>query len=343
MAHEVETMAWAHKVPWHGLGVEVGPDTSPADMLVKAGLDWRVEKRELAYLEPEDDEDRRYGDRRHNPVPGHKALVRSSDGKVFDVVSDRWEPVQNADLLEFFRSYCEAGAAEMETAGALKGGEIVWALANLRHGFTLPGGDAVKGYLLMAGRHRSGFATIARVTPVRVVCANTLALAGGFGKAGALEARFHHTSEFDPERAREALGLAHEGVSEFERNARTLMGLRLSREDAVRVLAPIYQPGLVADHPANSRDEIEAGDGLPILADDWEEKANRTVRGIMEAALNGPGADVVGETAWGLLNGVTYYANHKSRGTADSRFASAIAGDSNYRANKVLTSLLALA
>lgn len=338
MSHEVETMAWAHEVPWHGLGVEVAPGTNPEDMMRAAGCDWTVSKRPLAVVTApaEDDEE---GEYEYTRVPGHQALVRDSDGKVFDVVGDRWQPVQNAEVFRFFHDFCASGAATMETAGALRGGEIVWGLANLGHGFTLPGGDAVKGYLALLSRHRSGYATIGRVTPVRVVCANTLAMSGGFGKAGH-EVRYTHVNEFDADRARTEIGLAHEAMDAFTQAAHVLAGINLTKADAARILAPIYQPDLVdAEWAESYAAEISVS---AQLVSDWEDKANRTVRGIIDAALNGPGADVVGGTAWGWLNGATYYANHKARGTADSRFTSALIGDSNAKVNRLASNLLQL-
>lgn len=336
MSHEVESMAWAHEVPWHGLGVQVDPNTSPEEMLAKAQIDWTVSKKPLAVVTAPADEDGDEGEFEYDAVQGHQALVRDSDGKVFDIVSDRWEPVQNADVMRFFRDFCASGAATMETAGALKGGEIVWGLANLGHGFTLPGGDAVRGYVALLSRHRSGYATIARVTPTRIVCANTLAMSGGFGKAGKAEARYNHLSEFSPERAAQEIGLAHDAMTEFEQNARSLLALNMSRDDMARMLAPIYQPGLLVDYD-------DAEPQSRVLAQDWADKANRTVAGIMEAALKSPGGDVVGDTAWGLLNGATYYANHQARGSRDSRFTSALVGDSNTKVNRLMGRLLELA
>jgi len=326
MSHEVETMAWAHQVPWHGLGVKVGPDTTPAEMLVAAGLDWKVEKRPLfTTLQAEggnDDIEFTAGTER---LAGKTALVRQTDGRIFDVVGERWNPVQNAEVLEFFTHFCKDGGATMETAGALKGGQIVWGLANLGNGFILPGGDAVKGYLLLASKHEAGYATIARVTPIRVVCANTFALSGGF--AGDAQVRVPHTRKFNPEDAANAIGLARQGISEFEQNAKLLTKLNISRDDAIRLLAPIYQ----------SKDEPED------IVKNFDDRANRTVKGIIEAALKSPGSDVTGSTAWDLFNGVTYYANHMARGTNDNRFASTLVGQNNVHANKVFGKLLELA
>ena len=77
MAHLVETMAYAGEVPWHGLGVKVPNDLSPEQMLVKAGLDWSVEKvPAFANIAGE------------NVNVGWSALTRSSDNSILDVVSN---------------------------------------------------------------------------------------------------------------------------------------------------------------------------------------------------------------------------------------------------------------
>lgn len=330
MSHEVEirdgiaSMAFAHDVPWHGLGVKVDPNTPPEDMGKAAQIDWGVEKRQLYTWSNPTKEQLESGAilPPMQPIPDRYALTRDTDGKVMSIVTGRWNPVQNSEILATFKKFVDEGGATMETAGALKGGKLVWALANLNHGFTI-NGDPVKGYLLLATMHEPGYATIGRVTPVQVVCANTFAQAGGFdGKA---QLRVPHTREFKAEEAAEQIGLAHQMLSEFERNAKLLTSLNISRDDAINILAPIYQP------------DIEPKE----LISDFE-KANRTVRGIMEAALAGPHKGIA-DTGYGLLSGVTYYANHKARGTKDSRFASALVGDSNAKANKVFRQLVDMA
>lgn len=319
MAHEVETMAFAHATPWHGLGVRVAPDLTPHEMAVAAGIDWAVERRPM-YVCHEVGKETRV-----DQVPGKYALTRVTDGKVFDVVGERWNPVQNADLLATFKKFCDDGGATMETAGSLRGGEIVWGLANLGNGFVLPGGDAVKGFLLMASSHRSGRATVGRVTPTRVVCANTFAMSGGF--TGAAQLRVPHSQEFNPDWAAEQIGIARAGMTEFERNAAVLQRINIRRDDALRLLAPIYQTDTdVAD-----------------VVKDFDGKANRTVKGIMEAALKGAGQREIAGTGWGLFNGATYYANHKAKGSADSRFASTTLGNNNAHLNRLFTGLMQMA
>ena len=333
MSHEVESMAFAHETPWHGLGVRVTPDMSPEDFAVKAGLDWTVEKRPLflgrmnsegvAVPEPDGLLDRKM------------ALTRSTDGRVFDVVGKDWKPVQNSKVFEFFKHFCSEGGATMETAGALKGGLWVWGLANLGTGFKLPNGDAVKGYLLLATAHQAGFATIGKVTPIRVVCANTFAMSGGF--EGEATIRVPHTEHFEPEQAARQMELAREGMAEFEKNARLLQSLNLTRQEATNLLLPIYQPKL---EPEIVHDIMLKPDSSHLPG---------TIASIFHAAKTGPGADMsqpegpADFTGWGLFNGATYHANHKARGINDNRFASTLVGSNNANLNRIWRGLVKLA
>lgn len=323
MAHNVETMAFAHETPWHKLGVRVGADTTPDQMLIAAGLDWEVEKRKLYTAG---------ADGAPIEVIRRKALVRKTDDRVFDVVGNDWNPVQNAKVLEFFHHFCRDGGATMETAGALEGGRTVWALANLGDGFVLPGGDAVKGYLLLASRHQSGFSTIARVTPIRVVCANTFAMSGGF--IGASNLRIPHSMEFEPKQAAEQMGLARHGLHEFETCAQKLQEVSFTQDEAVRLLAPIYQ---AQAKTIAERDELVA---------DFDRLANRPMRSIFEGARKSPGTYLTprdadgGINAWALFNGITYWANHGARGTADSRLTSTLVGQNAANANRAFSALM---
>ena len=113
MSHEVETMAYAGELPWHGLGVEVSNDLTPLQMMEKADLDWEVEKVD-AYVT--------IGDQRVKT--GQQALVRSSDNTILTNVTKAWNPLQNEDAFNFFAEYVAAGDMEMHTAGSLKNGQI---------------------------------------------------------------------------------------------------------------------------------------------------------------------------------------------------------------------------
>ena len=107
MAHQIETMAYAGEVPWHGLGVPVSNDLSPTMMMEKAGLNWQV--REVDNFIEFD------GERKFT---GQKSLVRETDGKILTTVGENWNPVQNSEAFEFFSEYVLAGDMEMHTAGS---------------------------------------------------------------------------------------------------------------------------------------------------------------------------------------------------------------------------------
>ena len=148
MAHELEIvngqaqMAYVGEVPWHGLGVQVPEDTSAMDMMALAGLDWRVEELD-SFVEFNGEK-----------IPtGQKALVRDVDGKVLTQVGANWNPVQNSEAFEFFHEFVEAGNMKMHTAGSLKDGQIIWALAKVEDNFTLFNGDTVESYLLFSNPH----------------------------------------------------------------------------------------------------------------------------------------------------------------------------------------------
>ena len=121
MAHLVETMAYAGQVPWHGLGVPVSNDLTPLQMQQKAGLDWRVDEIDC-YIKTRNGEVK----------TGQKALVRSTDDRILTTVGENWNPVQNSEAFEFFSEYVLAGDMEMHTAGSLRDGQMVWALAKVK-------------------------------------------------------------------------------------------------------------------------------------------------------------------------------------------------------------------
>ena len=165
MAHQVETMAYAGQVPWHGLGVPVSNDLTPTQMMQKAELDWKVREVE-AFIE---------FDGKKMPT-GQKSLVRETDGKILTNVGENWKSVQNEQAFEFFHEYVMAGDMEMHTAGSLKGGQMVWALAKINNTMDFFKGDQVDSYLLFSNPHQYGKTIDIRFTPIRVVCNNTLTL-----------------------------------------------------------------------------------------------------------------------------------------------------------------------
>jgi phage/plasmid-like protein (TIGR03299 family) len=164
MSANVETMFYAGRaVPWHGLGVQVDHALSSEEALEKAGLNWRVEQSTVVTNSG-------------IPIEGYKANVRDSDGKVLGVVTDRYRIVQNHEAFAFTDDLLGKGV-RYETAGSLQEGKKVWLLAKLPAAYIFSGGDRLSPYLVFSNSHDGSGAIKIAMTPIRVVCNNTLNLA----------------------------------------------------------------------------------------------------------------------------------------------------------------------
>lgn len=162
MAANVESMFYVRETPWHGLGTRVQEAPSSSEALIKAGLDWNVVQ-EPIYTETEE------------LIEGYKANVRDSDRKVLGVVTDRYKVIQNQEAFVFTDELLGEGV-RYETAGSLQGGKKVWLLAHMPHEYIISG-ERISPYLLFSNTHDGSGAIKVALTPIRVVCQNTLNLA----------------------------------------------------------------------------------------------------------------------------------------------------------------------
>jgi len=257
MSHALEMingeaqMAYAGDVPWHGLGVKVSNDLTPEQMLKAAGLDWTVDPVEL-FAEV---------DGKHLKT-GHSALVRSSDQRVLDVITDDWNPNQNIDAFEFFNDFVAAGEMEMHTAGSLKDGKIVWALAKVSESFELFGGrDKVDAYLHFTNPHSYGQSIDVRFTPIRVVCNNTLTLSLNMKSKNAV--KISHRREFDPEQVKEALGVAKHKLAHYKEMAQHLSKKRYTNESITEYFERVFP--MITKREDNEDLSKNAGIALEVL------------------------------------------------------------------------------
>lgn len=162
MAANVESMFYVRETPWHGLGTRVQEAPSSSEALIKAGLDWNVVQ-EPIYTETEE------------LIEGYKANMRDSDRKVLGVVTDRYKVIQNQEAFAFTDELLGEGV-RYETAGSLQGGKKVWLLAHMPHEYIISG-ERISPYLLFSNTHDGSGAIKVALTPIRVVCQNTLNLA----------------------------------------------------------------------------------------------------------------------------------------------------------------------
>lgn len=162
MAANVETMFYTRTKPWHGLGTMVMEAPTSKAALELAGLDWQVTQKELKTADG-------------IPVTGFKANVRDTDEQVLGVVTDRYQIVQNEEAFAFTDALLGEGVT-YETAGSLQNGRRTWILAKLPQRYIISG-DEITPYLVFMNSHDGTGAIKAAMTPIRVVCQNTLNLA----------------------------------------------------------------------------------------------------------------------------------------------------------------------
>jgi phage/plasmid-like protein (TIGR03299 family) len=282
-------------VPWHGLGEAVEDNMTPTQMLKAASLDWKVEKRPLFFNAKEKGA-------KQVEVPDKFALVRATDDQVLSIVGSVYKPVQNEQVMDFFKKFTKAGHMTMETAGSLQNGQYIWALARVGKEIYVDAKkkDEVRPYLLISQPHVIGKAMVIQYTPIRVVCWNTLNLALGAGLKGGKSAfRMPHSIEFNDtvkSTAEAALGLAQEQTTVFA--------------DAVQLLA---KKKAKPEHVETYFCEVLKYDPKEGKKENKTEREPRMLGMLRNALTHSPGNDMntAKGTWWGALNAVTYVVDHE--------------------------------
>ena len=276
MSHEIETLMYTDwEVPWHGLGVPVHEAPSSAEALKLAGLDWLVEQVPVYTAAGVE-------------VPGFRVVQRNTDGRIYTVRSENFQPFQNHEMFEFLDALVGTGDLKFDTAGSIFGGKKVWALARTPEAIRIGGTDEIRQYILVANGHDGHTALQALATDERVVCRNTLnaALARN-RKTNGVEVRVYHSSKLADHvaEARRVLGIVN---VEFETFRQAAEGL------AAKDGLPYVDKLLKALFPAPS----------------GKNKASTTVYDAKRATIEGLIAKEDG-SAWGLLNGITAFVDHR--------------------------------
>lgn len=308
MAHLIDTMAYAGETPWHGLGANLPADASIDQWIAAAGLTWEADLRPIMLADG-------------TVIDGRKAVVRNDTGKVFDVVSNRYKPVQPREVLEFFRDMADSHGMQIETAGALKEGAVVWGLATNGRKIALKGtSDIVKPYLLLSTSFDGSQASRGAFTSIRVVCNNTLRLSYATDKEGVVSVR--HTTQFDAGDVKARLGLFDEQTASFTDTINYLAESRVTGAQVESLLTELFgstdDKGELTTYSKN------------VMSD------------VFTAITTSPGAalDTARGTAWGVLNGITNYVDFSARArNQDNRLDSAWFGRGDALKGKALAIL----
>jgi len=322
MAHELTTandMAYIGETPWHGLGNKLPKNQSIEVWQKSAGMDFEIKQTEVLFNSASGNDGNMLNLRSNSDAT---VLYRSDNNEPLSVVSKRYKVVQPKEILGFYRDLVSIGGFELETAGILKGGKKLWALAKTGQETLLPGLDKVKAYLLLATSCDGSLATTAQFTSVRVVCNNTLQMAVGKNK-GAI--RVPHSTTFDPAAVKLELGLGISSWETFMTSIKALSNRPVNKSEAMLYLVNVL------------------GDPALPLNEQSNQKAIQTVYGLYSGEGKGSKLQSANNTAWGLINGVTEYVDsHRRARNQDYRLDSAWFGQGAQIKGKAFEQAMAL-
>lgn len=331
MAHELTIrangkteMAFVGSTPWHGLGQNVLKDASIDVWAEQAGMDWQALEGTPAVQAGVLGIRDKYKEIMFND---YKALFRSDTHEPLSIVGKDYQIVQPRDMLEFFRDLTETGGWHIHTAGTMKGGRKLWAMATCEDPFRFVKGfkgDRMALNLLLATSLDGSMQTTGLLTSVRVVCANTLrmALAGG----GHAQVKLSHRSTFDADAIKQVLGIdaAHKTFDAFMEQARSLAETPIDLSEARDVLLQIFKPSAAIVKPNLSwlTSTIAELDTAPA-ADVQDTRATGRILELFDGDGMGATLKTAAGTRWGLLNAVTQYVDHEMGRTPDTRLDAA--------------------
>ncbi len=287
MAHHIEQMAYVGQEPWHGLGNKLSANQPIEVWQKQAGMDWHIKASSVQFMDTVDDTQSRL-----ITFPQSKVLYRSDTRAPLSVVSQRYQVVQPREILEFYRDLTEVSGFRLETAGVLKGGKKVWALARTGHSATLQGNDVTNAYVLLATACDGTLSTTAQFTAVRVVCNNTLAVAIDDSK-GAV--KVPHSTTFDANAVKRQLGISVSSWDTFMHRMKMLSERKVKHLEAEAFYRQLFT------------DCRQDASGKP---NEWAmSKALDLYNGRGRGAELGSSSG----TALGLLNSVTEFVDHEQR------------------------------
>lgn len=275
MSANVETMFYTRQKPWHGLGIRVEEAPDSKEALFLAGLDWRVIQKPI-WTET------------GQKICGFKANVRDRDNQILGVVTDRYRVVQNEEAFAFTDELLGEGVT-YETAGSLQAGRRTWILARLPQRYIISG-DEIIPYLVFMNSHDGTGAVKAAMTPIRVVCQNTLNLALTSAKRSWSAA---HTGDmrYKLEDARNTLLYAERYMIELGKTIDSLNQIRLSDQQVYKYIDMLFP---------------EAEDITP------QQRKNilRLKEDVKTRYFDAPDLQHVGKNGYRFVNAVSDFATH---------------------------------
>lgn len=276
---------------WHAIGKDVQECKDMEQVLEASGLDYEVEKRPVfTYPDIEDDGTRM-------EIPNRFVTVRRQDGHTYDVVSDKFEIIQNRDAFDFVNYMGED--LQFEKAGETQNG-MIYIIGKLPEVSIL--GDAFVPHVIFRNGFNGKTKITAAITPLRMVCQNQFNFAFK-NAANAITIRHVKNAEAKLEEARETLRMCADYMQELNIMAEHFATMKISERSMERVVKYLFPiPEDTAINPFKRR-SLEDAKMKFLKAHEAED--NRNFKG----------------TAWGLINAYTDFITHKEpAGKREDRF-----------------------
>lgn len=296
MAHNLDindgvaSLVLAREDAWHSLGTTL-PDAFDAESALTYGhlKDWNLRKTPLVAELPGDNS---------IIVPDKFAMVRDNpvvadQVDFLGIVGSRYSILQNEALIELLDTLVDESGAHFETAGAIDGGRRVFVSMKLPGHLKIGGIDPVTNYIAATTSHDGSTATSIMVTPVRIVCQNTLNLA--FQKAQNVF-RVRHLSGSQSKligEARQTLDMSFEYLDSFQEEANRMLNTELSDNEFSKIIRHAFGPAEDAPTPTVTRRENQLAEMEFLFTQADTQKDVRN-------------------TVWGGLNAITEWADHFS-------------------------------
>ena len=290
---EHDGMMYTGATPWHGLGVQLDNPATAAEAIAAAGLDWDVIQKDVYTRDT-------LGGFR--AIPNKKAIVREDTDEVFAVMGSGYTPTQNRDAAgPMMDGVIALGEAVYETAGSLFNGRRIFLLMRLPNDIVLSAEDRVQPYILLSNSHDGTTALRIQLTPIRVVCWNTLSAALR-GTSKGFYAKHTRNILSKASEARDILGLADAYYQMFARQVDQLVNTRMTVIEVQDYLQKVYQ---------------FKGDKTYADQDHRVKAAYETTIDLLSHPTNTLGG--MAGTAWAAWNAVTYYIDHERVVRGDNR------------------------
>lgn len=318
MAHNIEfneqkgthSAVFVKEAAWHGLGTVVEGALTADEVLDKANMRYKVVKRPVKF---------NVGRQQH-VFPGKFVISREDTDAPLGICGTNWTPLQNDEAFKFFDALIDRQEAIYHTAGVLGVGQRSWILAKMPNYIRVGVDDIIEEYVLISNMFTGHDAVEVMLTPIRVVCENTL-MAALAGAKGGRKITIPHTRDIlkQVEKAHEALGMFSQYSKDIEEVFNKMAKFQIT-DSILRTYLDELLPKSTSDttlSPINMSHKNR-----------WK---------IEEFFETGVGQDIVTAkgTLFGLYNAVTGFTSHvKEYQSETAKFKNLLIGGASFKMNQ---------